>query len=172
MYTDFFAGYRSIETVKKEYKRLAMQFHPDRGGDTATMQEINRQYQAKLKDLDGVVSKDDQGEDHTYYYNEQREQALIDKISEVLSADIISDSVEFFLIGSWLWVVGETKPVKDRLGKDGMKFSWHSKRTAWYWHCNEGYTRYNEKSDLSGLAEKYGATRLGRSGKEMTVFGR
>ena len=29
------------KTIKKEYRRLAMQHHPDRGGDTETLQKIN-----------------------------------------------------------------------------------------------------------------------------------
>ena len=77
MSTKYFASFYTVEDVKKEYKRLAMANHPDRGGDTATMQEINAQYQARLSDLDGSKSSDETGKEHTYYYNEEREQAII-----------------------------------------------------------------------------------------------
>ncbi len=32
-------------TIRRRYRRLAMQHHPDRGGDTATLQRINDAYQ-------------------------------------------------------------------------------------------------------------------------------
>ena len=39
-----FTNCRTLDEVKREYKRLALIYHPDRGGDTGSMQEINRQY--------------------------------------------------------------------------------------------------------------------------------
>ena len=35
---------KNLDEVKTKYKKLAFLFHPERGGDTATMQEINMQY--------------------------------------------------------------------------------------------------------------------------------
>lgn len=34
----------SEEELKKEYKKLARVYHPDKGGNTALMQELNREY--------------------------------------------------------------------------------------------------------------------------------
>ena len=40
----YFAGINDLTTLKSEYKRLALENHPDRGGDTAVMQAINADY--------------------------------------------------------------------------------------------------------------------------------
>jgi DnaJ-class molecular chaperone len=40
----YFKDCTTIEEVKAHYKKLAKQYHPDMGGDTATMQAINREY--------------------------------------------------------------------------------------------------------------------------------
>ena len=40
----YFDGVHTLDELKKEYRRLAMLHHPDRGGDTATMQAINAEY--------------------------------------------------------------------------------------------------------------------------------
>lgn len=40
----YFKNCNSIEEVKTQYKKLALENHPDRGGDTATMQAINAEY--------------------------------------------------------------------------------------------------------------------------------
>lgn len=47
----YFAGTNDLNALKAEYKRLAMQHHPDRGGDTATMQAINAEYDAAFARL-------------------------------------------------------------------------------------------------------------------------
>lgn len=42
----YFTGCTTLEALKKEYRRLAMANHPDRGGDEATMKAINAEYDA------------------------------------------------------------------------------------------------------------------------------
>ena len=40
----YFTGCKTIEEAKKLYRRLAMENHPDRGGDLDTMKAINTEY--------------------------------------------------------------------------------------------------------------------------------
>lgn len=40
---DYFEGANTLEKVEARYRELARQYHPDLGGDAATMAEINRQ---------------------------------------------------------------------------------------------------------------------------------
>ena len=37
----YFTNVRTLEELRKEYKRLVKQYHPDNGGDTETIKEIN-----------------------------------------------------------------------------------------------------------------------------------
>lgn len=158
MTTQFFTQCSTVEETKKLYRTLAMKHHPDHGGDTATMQEVNSQYHAKLKSLNGNTSKGEDGKDHTYKYNADLEQELIEKINATLKAGIVNGNVNLWLIGTWVWVEGDTKPIKEQLKQLG--YQWHSKRVCWYYQ-NDGYKhRFNSKESFSGLAEKYGATRF------------
>ncbi|MBT9173467.1 MAG: hypothetical protein DDT21_01868 [Syntrophomonadaceae bacterium] len=154
----YFKGFRTVESIKTEYRRLAMLHHPDHGGQTATMQEINSQYHAALKSVNGQTSQDaDTGKEHTYRYNPKVEQAIMDKISQLISAGV-AKSCEIFLIGTWVWITGDTKPIKDVLKTAGC--IWHSKRLCWYWQ-NDGHShRYNRNASLGSLAAKYGATQF------------
>lgn len=45
----YFENCSTLEQLKAEYKRLAMMYHPDRGGDLRTMQAINSEYDSKFK---------------------------------------------------------------------------------------------------------------------------
>ena len=49
----YFANCNTPEEVKSKYRLLAMENHPDMGGDTRTMQDINAEYLTILKRLDG-----------------------------------------------------------------------------------------------------------------------
>lgn len=151
----YFNNLRTVAETKSEYRRLCFLHHPDRGGNTATMQDINSQYHAKLSACNGETSTGSDNKEHTYRYNRDTEQAIIDKIAEIVSVGMVN--VEIMLIGSWVWITGETKRYKDQLGKNGLKCRWHSKRLCWYWHIpSNRKCRYNSKVDLDGLAVTYG----------------
>lgn len=41
----YFQNINSLVDLKKEYLRLALQHHPDKGGDTAIMQQVNIEFE-------------------------------------------------------------------------------------------------------------------------------
>ena len=60
----WFNNPETLEDLKKQYKKLAFQNHPDRGGKTSDMQEINAEYEvlfSRLKD----THKNAEGEFYT-----------------------------------------------------------------------------------------------------------
>lgn len=155
----YFAHLHTVEEIKKEFRRLAMENHPDRGGDTATMQEIIEQYHAALKGCDKQTSKDADNRPHTYNYSQPLEQEIVNKIDELIRAGVASANVEIWLIGTWVWIVGDTKPIKETLKKSGCTY--HGKRQCWYWQ-NDGHAhRFSRKASMSDLAQKYGAAQFG-----------
>ena len=163
----FFSGMASVADVKQEYRRLAMLHHPDRGGDTATMQAINAAYHAALKALDRSETVDSSGETHTYYYSPEREQSVMDKISETLAAGVITDDVEMILVGTWIWISGATRPIKDTLKQLGYR--WHGVRQRWY-HRPDGYrSRYNNAASFGDLMATYGASYIRPEEKNPSV---
>src|SRR5450759_5893035 len=80
MKPNFFINCTSIEDVKQLYKKLAMLHHPDKGGDTLTMQQINAEYQQILKDKSFSFDNEEQEKDFIIY-------------PEVISKLIILDQV-------------------------------------------------------------------------------
>ena len=142
---NYFQFLDTVEAVKTRYRELAMQHHPDKGGELATMQEINNQYHAALKALDGQTQ-----EERTYTYKADIEQELMDKLQELLKLR----SLEIALIGYWIWVTGDTKPNKDALKAAGLQ--WHSKRKCWYYKPAGWKKGKRSSKSLEELAGKYG----------------
>jgi hypothetical protein len=122
------------------------------------MQQINAAYAQALQHMDGQASQSDAGQTYTYTYNAEREQELMDKIGEVIRSGILDSGVEVYLIGTWLWAMGETKPHRETLGKSGLGFSWSQKRQAWSWHTGGWYRP--SRGSLSDIAARYGAEKI------------
>jgi curved DNA-binding protein CbpA len=151
-----FDGCYTVEAIKALYRTLARQHHPDLGGSTATMQEINAAYHDALAAVDGQESHDENGKAHHYAYNRERESAIMDKLAELLR--ILPAGCEVYLIGYWLWINGTTREdVETRAGLKSAHCQWHTKRKCWYWRPQElRHFGKQSRHGLAGLAAKYG----------------
>lgn len=151
-YKWFGAEVDTVAKARKVYRLLAMKHHPDHGGNTRDMQEINAEYHEILAAMHGQTTVDEKGERHQYYYTEQAEQEIMDKIAQLLALDM--DGVELEIIGTWLWLHGNTKAYKEVLKAAGCL--WHGKRQMWYWHRPAPRRRYSNKS-MDSLRAMYGS---------------
>lgn len=144
-----FQNCSTIEEVKKLYKQLAKQFHPDCGGDTATMQEVNREYAfACAKILKGENLSAEETEQEIRLSEEYRN--VIEQITNL--PNIIIE-----VVGHWIWVTGNTYPVKAQLKQAGLFFA--SKKVAWYYRAEEYKTKGGKKT-LDEIRSKYGTEQV------------
>jgi len=70
----YFQNIQSLADLKKEYRRLALQHHPDKGGDTAAMQQVNIEFE-KLFEIwkdSTVMSANSTGYEYDYSGPRQR----------------------------------------------------------------------------------------------------
>ena len=71
------------------------------------------------------------------------------------------------IIGTWIWVSGDTFAVKAQLKELGFK--WASKKKAWYWHP-EGYVRMHKKNfTLDEIKNMHGSQTLKTSSKKLLL---
>ncbi|MBN8787246.1 MAG: hypothetical protein J0I84_09155 [Terrimonas sp.] len=145
----FFNGCNTIDEVKKLYKKLAMENHPDRGGDTATMQAINTEYAfACVKLTKGAGLSDEEADTEIRLSEEYRQ--VIEKIINL-------PGILIEIVGNWIWVTGNTRPVKDTLRETGFYFA--SKKVAWYYR-NEAFKTRGNGAPLEQIRAKYGSERV------------
>lgn len=142
----------SVEEARAFYRALALRFHPDRGGDTAVMAEINLQYEAFLKRMDGQVSKSADGKSHVYRYRSDREKAILAIIDQLLHLRL--PDVDILLIGWYVWVLGLTPQHAPVL--DGLGLLWHDKRHCWYFRPADLPRAIYSGVGLGLLAQVYG----------------
>ena len=139
----FINGCRTLDAVKREYKRLAMINHPDRGGSTEIMQQINQEYSQILKNPMF---------DPNRLSNEVREDFI--QFPDILNQIILYD-ITIEVRGSWIWLSGNTRNYKDQLKKIGFFFA--PKKQMWYWRPKDFKSANNRPKDMDYIRTKYGS---------------
>lgn len=160
----YFTNVKTMKELKEAYKALAAIHHPDRGGDTITMGKINAEYDQKVKEL----AKGEAPAKHTTnaaegMTNEEIARAIAEEFKATLDKLMTLDleGVKVELIGSWLWVSGNTKPIKDEL--KALNFRWCPKKDGQPWTWHDSYTLYiSSKGRMSkaDIEDKYGVEEL------------
>ena len=141
----YFDNCRDLNELKSAYKTLVMENHPDIGGDTLTMQEINAEHDRVFEE-----AKNDEAKATTETPEEFR---------EIVSKLIVIDGLDIELCGSWLWIGGNTMAHKDELKALGCR--WSRNKGMWHWHHNEDGARWSRgRSTMGDIRAKYGSERL------------
>lgn len=141
----------TLEEIKAQYRRLAIQNHPDNGGSTEAMAEINAEY----SDLCHKYGHQHKAADGSMYEKDTEE-----KPSEFIAIidQLIKLGLDFDIVGSFVWIYGNTYANKDALKAMGAK--WGSRKKMWYiaprgWHaCRKGMS-YEEIKDVFGVAYEH-----------------
>jgi len=140
-----FKGVTGLNEAKKIYKRLAKKLHPDVGGSEEEFKLLNAIY------TDLVEHK-------LYFSNESKFDIELEKI---ISKILHFENITIEVVGSWIWLSGETKAIKESL-KD-LGFKWASKKMQWYYGEMKGKS-HHEKS-MDEIKSKYGCETLKSEGK-------
>lgn len=147
---NYFAHIETLEELKKEFRKLAFKHHPDvPGGSVEAMQEINKQYEAMINKLSGTgkASKEDDIKD-------------MEEFKDIIEKLLNLEGLEIEIVGSWLWVSGDTKPHKAILKE--LKFFWNRSRGLWQRKPSsmEGKKVRYSKADDSVIKDTYGCQKV------------
>ena len=96
----YFTNCHNLDELKKEYRRLAVKHHPDHGGDTATMQAINAEYEAAFNRL---KAQHNAAADERHQTTEAPEEFI-----RIIGLLLTIPGLVVELCGSWLWISGNT----------------------------------------------------------------
>jgi hypothetical protein len=132
-----FKNVTGINEAKKVYKTLAKKLHPDVGGSDEEFKILNAVYNDFI-------------EHKIYFSNDSKIDIELEKI---ISQILHFENITIELVGSWIWVSGDTKNIKDKLKELGFK--WASKKKMWYYGEMKSINP-NPKS-MDEIKSKYGS---------------
>jgi len=155
---DYFRNCNSPDEIKVRYRELAMEHHPDRLGLMATeearaektrlMQEINRQYSIAM--ARGIRGERPQATAEEVSDLEDVAEALRKAVEAIIHLPNISIEIR----GSWVWVFGDTKAVKETLKAAGYKWLPKKEAQPWAYMAVKSHGRGNWSHD--DIIERYG----------------
>ena len=133
-----FLGVDGINEAKKIYKNLAKKLHLDVGGSTEEFKLLNEVYNFILEHgiADGADSEFDL------------------ELERVISKILHYENLVIEVVGSWIWLSGETRAIKEILKE--LKFKWASKKKMWYYGEMKG--KNPKQKNMDDIKAKYGCT--------------
>lgn len=131
-----FRGIEGINEAKKIYKQLAKKLHPDVGGTDELFKMLNSIYNNILE--------------HGIYFSNETKFDL--ELEKIISQILHYENIVIEVVGSWIWLSGETKSIKDKLKE--LNFKWASKKKMWYYGEMKG--RNPKEKSLDEIKSKYG----------------
>lgn len=146
----WFSSCKFAEEGKKRYRDLSRKYHPDNGWTGDELKEITSEFREWWE-----VYKN-RHETHGQPNPEKQEhhrEVNIDAFISIINALSAIPDIEIDIVGSWLWIRGNTYPYKDILKSTGCR--WSTKHKLWYWtECP--YIKKHSKSTYQELKDIYG----------------
>ena len=160
----YFKDLNSMVAVKKQYRKLAMKYHPDRPtGDTEIFKQINNEYeeameQAKINETKKAKTKKEEDFIKSQYMNSKNFRNIIDKL-------IVLEGIEIEITGTWLWLRGNTYKYKEYL-KSEFNAQWSKSKKCWFISPNKDFrkTRGYRGKSMSSIRSTYGSTKIKSEG--------
>jgi hypothetical protein len=153
-----------LDGLKQEYRKLALIYHPDKGGSTAQFQELQAEYEKlRNKILSGSTLSEAE---------QENEIVIDDAIRAAINAIITLDEINIELIGKWVWVSGKTPyatyPLRTILSAAGYEYI--KKAGVSYWVYKGVESKSRGGTDMADIKKKYGSKIIkppGSSGKKL-----
>ena len=144
----YFENVTTLEELKKQYKRLAKQYHPDLNNGTTNeiMKQINNEYDELFECVKNY---------HVNAEGETYEKATAETSEEFRNIinSIINYNIDIEIIGTWVWCFNSYE-YRAQLKELGFKYA--TKKRAWCWHSGEFKARKSNKT-LAEIRSKYGS---------------
>lgn len=157
---EYFKNIGTLEELRKQYKELLKKYHPDNpAGSTEITQKINSEYDRIFQKLRNEYERNCESEGDQdswkkwkYNFNEDL------KLREALQKIIMFSGINIEIIGSWIWVDGNTKPYRKEFKEYG--YHWGSEKKKWYFHTDTFRKKSNRKLSMEEIRQYYGNEKI------------
>ena len=157
----------TLDEGAKMYRELASKHHPDHGGNTSDMQEINNEWDELKPTLPRFCTK--QAQQGRQQYQQQQDansaaKAAQDAEAAKMAAELAKcPGLQFDVVGSWIWADTDYRYTAEleRLG-----FRWSRNRSKYYWHPEGDSSRRNRRASYEEIYQKYNGSSYQTSNRE------
>jgi curved DNA-binding protein CbpA len=159
--TAYFKDCKCTEDVKEAYRKYAKALHPDNGGDAEEFKRMQAAYTAAFERFKYTHRKADRntaGNDHAddHSANEHyKESYTAEAFAKVIDSIIGLDGVEIEIVGSWIWLSGNTYPYREQIKEAG--FFWSSKHKKWYYSGDRRKSKKHSKLSFDEVRALHGS---------------
>lgn len=156
---EYFNHISTLEELRKQYKELLKRFHPDNpDGSTEATQAINAEYDSLFKALKDRHDSNKEDGSRTVYDDMKYDFAEDEKLREILQRIISFVGINIEIIGSWIWIDGNTYQYKKDLKE--MGFKWANEKKKWYFHTEAFRKKSKRKLTIDDIRNLYGSKEL------------
>lgn len=113
------------------------------------LQELRKEYKKLM-----VANHPDNGGDVATCQEITADEALRNVINNIVSFDGLNIEV----VGSWIWVDGNTYPYREQLKKLGFK--WSKNRKKWHFSTEPSGKWHKKKMSFEDIQKKYGSEKV------------
>lgn len=142
----FFNEVKSLAELKKVYKNLARENHPDFGGSVEVMQQINAEYDSMIAWFAKHGNKTEK---------EKASAEVPEKFRKIIEQLLKMPYIQVEIVGGWIWLSGNTALYLRKLQGMGFKYSVKQKR----YYLSDGLTGGGRASrySMNRIREIYGS---------------
>ena len=121
------------DSLKQAYRSACFKFHPDHGGDPEIMKLVNLAFECLNNYTWGAWDAK----------QAQKETPLTETLTKVWNKVNHFPYITGEIVGTWIWVSGESWRYKKQLKELGFK--WSPNKRAWFYHA-PGYRKRSKRS--------------------------
>lgn len=148
----YFENCKSNEELKKEYLKLVKLLHPDNNGKEEEFKKMINDYDEAFKNLKNIF-KNLKNE----YYTKKDFNESPEAFKNIINIIINFENVKIELVGSWLWMSGNTYKYKEILKE--LAFNYSKCKKMWFY--NNGEKKQNRRGmSYKEILKRYEATEI------------
>ena len=139
-FLDLFNKEAGFEAKARLYRQLAVQHHPDKGGDLEAMKALNLAFEDVRRSVDKESGAD---------------MSAVEAMLREIETFLRDLGLGYEITGSWVWVESTDKTIAHKEALKQRGFRWASQKKRWYYAgvptaSKGGY-------DMDRIREKYGS---------------
>lgn len=146
----YFKNCKTIEDVKETYRKLAKKLHPDCGGNAEEFKKMSAEYTTAYNRFKNIHRDQKTDQTEKTEYREYTAEEFADIINKVIHLD----GVEIEIVGTWIWLGGNTYAHRETIKAAGFFFS--SKHKKWYFNGSTKKSKKHSKLSYEEVKDIHG----------------